>query len=138
MKAGFSGFGKNEKWAADQVNVANARQGRINAEHEAKQAIDKAAELRKEKEEFINTLKLAAKVLQEGKHNKDDLDAFNKKIANLKVDNTVADDKTRPQHNHLLAQTIKSASENPTRRTTPPNQTQHPQLRRAAVPCQAH
>ena len=76
---GFDAFGKNEKWGADQVNVANARQGCINAEHDAKRARDEADELRKENEDLIKTLKLASKALQDGKHNKNDLDAFNKK-----------------------------------------------------------
>ena len=84
--AGFDDFRKTEKWATDQVDVANARQGRINAEYAAKQTRDENAELRK-------TLKFAAEMLKDGKHNKHDLDSFNKRIANLKVDDTAADDK---------------------------------------------
>ena len=49
---GFSEFGKAEKWAADQVKVANAQQGHIDTEHKAKKARDKTKELCREAKEL--------------------------------------------------------------------------------------
>ena len=46
-----------------------------------------------EKEELQNTLRLAAKVLKDEKYNKEDLAAFNERIAGLKSDDAVEDNK---------------------------------------------